>query len=574
MSIAWRRSGCGSASPQRSRRCARCPSWRFEARRLQPVSVNRSALVGLEGAWYSVPERWAGLSVIAAVGVEEVTLSLGTERVSHRRQRFGGRRVSYRHYLGELSRKPQAVRQVAIRAPVDAAPPHLTRHSPVVGSAARREGTGTHESRPASTAGRADRHRHRLRRRGGRRCDRAAPGGDRQHRPGHLLNSRASANLLRYLHPTAGASIDHGCHRHRRRDTSSPDGAHAGAFRRGDGGTTVRPAGRGGALPGGLVLVAEQSGLILLLDATTGEGGTFLDLRSQVSRDANEEGLLSLELDPEFASNGRLYAYYSVEEGERRTRLSRFTAHGAAADPGSELAILEVAQPFRNHNGGAVRFGPDGMLYLGLGDGGSAGDPQANGQDPGTLLGTILRIDVRRASESETYRIPPDNPLVDASGARPEVWAYGLRNPWRMTFDPQSGELWAGDVGQQRIEEVDRIVRGGNYGWNRLEGDDCYRPRSDCDPGGTVLPATSYNHDQGCSITGGVVYRGAQVPELNGRYVYGDFCSGRVWALDVASGGDGIRVADTGAAISSFAQIGEELWLLRFGGAVLRATSP
>ena len=326
--------------------------------------------------------------------------------------------------------------------------------------------------------------------------------------------------------------------------------------------------------PGGLVLVAEQSGLILLLDATTGEGGTFLDLRSQVSRDANEEGLLSLSLDPEFASNGRLYAYYSVEEGERRTRLSRFTAHDAAADPGSELAILEVAQPFRNHNGGAVRFGPDGMLYLGLGDGGSAGDPQANGQDPGTLLGTILRIDVRQASESETYLIPPDNPLVEVSGARPEVWAYGLRNPWRMTFDPESGELWAGDVGQQRIEEVDRIVRGGNYGWNRLEGDDCYRPRSGCDPEGTVLPATSYNHDQGCSITGGVVYRGAQVPELNGRYVYGDFCSGRVWALDVASGGDGIRVADTGAAISSFAQIGEELWLLRFGGAVLRATSP
>ena len=225
------------------------------------------------------------------------------------------------------------------------------------------------------------------------------------------------------------------------------------------------------AYPGGRVLIAEQSGLVLLLDRASGEGGIFLDLRREVSREGNEEGLLGLALAPDFAASGHLYAYYSVREGARRTRLSRFTAAGGAAEPASELVILEVAQPFSNHNGGALRFGPDGMLYLGLGDGGSAGDPASNAQDPGTLLGSILRIDVRSASEAAPYRVPEDNPFVGIDGARAEIWAYGLRNPWRMAFDPAGGSLWVGDVGQNRSEEVDVIVRGGNYGWNRLEGD-------------------------------------------------------------------------------------------------------
>ncbi len=326
--------------------------------------------------------------------------------------------------------------------------------------------------------------------------------------------------------------------------------------------------------PGRRALIAEQSGLVLLLDAASGEGGAFLDLRPRVSRRGNEEGLLSLALDPGFAANGRLYAYYSVEGGPRRTRLSRFTIAGGVADPASELVILEVAQPFSNHNGGAVRFGPDAMLYLGLGDGGSGGDPQGNGQNAGTLLGSVLRLDVREPSEAAPYRVPADNPFVGAPGARPEIWALGLRNPWRMAFDPASGELWLGDVGQSSVEEVDVVVRGGNYGWNRLEGDDCFRPRSGCDRAGTVAPVASYDHGKGCSVSGGVVYRGAAVPELAGAYVYGDFCSGRVWALDAASRGAAVRVADTGASIASFAQVGEELWLLRFGGSVLRAASP
>ena len=327
------------------------------------------------------------------------------------------------------------------------------------------------------------------------------------------------------------------------------------------------------AYPDGRVLIAEQSGLALLLDPTSGEGQVFLDLTRQVSRGGNEEGLLALALDPGFDATGRIYAYYSVRGGERRTRLSRFTAADGVAEPGSELVILEVAQPFSNHNGGAVRFGPDGMLYLGLGDGGSAGDPAGNAQDLGTLLGSILRIDVRAASATERYRVPDDNPFVGVLGARPEIWAYGLRNPWRMAFDPQGGELWVGDVGQNRIEEVDLVVRGGNYGWNRLEGDDCYQPRSGCDREGTEPPVAAYDHREGCSVTGGVVYRGRAVPELDGAYLFGDFCSGRVWAMDASVGAPAVPVADTGASIASFAQIGEELWVLRFGGPVLRAVS-
>ena len=328
------------------------------------------------------------------------------------------------------------------------------------------------------------------------------------------------------------------------------------------------------AYPGGRVLIAEQSGLVLLLDRASGEGRIFLDLRREVSREGNEEGLLGLTLAPDFAASGHLYAYYSVRDGARRTRLSRFTAAGGAAVPASELVILEVAQPFSNHNGGALRFGPDGMLYLGLGDGGSAGDPAANAQDPGTLLGSILRLDVRSASEAARYAIPADNPFVGVDGARGEIWAYGLRNPWRMAFDPESGTLWVGDVGQNSIEEVDVIVRGGNYGWNRLEGDSCFRPPSGCDPGGTERPIATYDHREGCSITGGVVYRGGAVPEIDAAYVFGDFCSGRVWAMDASGAGPAAPIADTGASITSFAQIGEELWLLRFDGPVLRAISP
>ena len=320
--------------------------------------------------------------------------------------------------------------------------------------------------------------------------------------------------------------------------------------------------------------VAEQAGRVFVL---RGDGGDelLLDIRSQVSRDGNEEGLLSVAVDPVFTETGYLWVYYSVAGGPRRTRLSRFTVDLQSgtpfgADPDSELVILEVEQPFRNHNGGAIRFGPDGMLYLGLGDGGSSGDPTGNGQNLGTLLGTVIRIDVGEASAAEPYRIPVDNPFVDAPGARPEIWAYGLRNPWRMAFGPVSGQLWLGDVGQSTVEEIDIIERGSNYGWNRLEGSSCFEPRSGCDRAGVTLPVAEYDRDAGCSVTGGVVYRGDDVPGLQGSYLFSDFCNGTIWALP-PGGGEVVAIARNPDSVVSFGtDLAGEVYIVTFGGPILR----
>ena len=327
-----------------------------------------------------------------------------------------------------------------------------------------------------------------------------------------------------------------------------------------------------GAYPGGRLFVADQDGLVLLLDRDGGNERVLLDLSSKVRRAHNEEGLLSVALDPEFGSNRFLYAYYSASN-PRRTVLSRFAVIDDAADPASELVVLKLAQPFGNHNGGAVRFGPDGMLYLSFGDGGLAGDPRGNGQDPSTLLGAIIRIDVRDISQERGYAVPPDNPLLELPGARPEVWAYGFRNPWRMAFDPATGALWVADVGQGAVEEIDVVERGGNYGWNRLEGDDCFPPGAGCDAAGTVAPVATYRHDEGCSVTGGFVYRGAGVPAIAGAYVYADFCSGRVWALPADLSSRPVVVVESGRQVSSFGVDEEgELYLLAFGGPILRLT--
>ena len=204
----------------------------------------------------------------------------------------------------------------------------------------------------------------------------------------------------------------------------------------------------------------------------------FLDITDRVNDRGNEEGLLGLALHPDFDSNGEFYVYYTASS-PRRSVVSRFvvtTDEPDLADAGSESIIIEVAQPYANHNGGQILFGPDGFLYIGLGDGGSAGDPKGNGQNVGTLLGSILRIDVSAIGSERGYTVPADNPLVGVQGARPEIWAYGLRNPWRFTFDRMSGELWAADVGQNSLEEVDVIVPGGNYGWNIMEGTECFSP--------------------------------------------------------------------------------------------------
>lgn len=324
-----------------------------------------------------------------------------------------------------------------------------------------------------------------------------------------------------------------------------------------------------GAYPDGRYYIAEQDGIVTLMHEDGADAGTLLDIRDRVLQAGYEEGLLSLTLDPEFASRPYIYAYYSAPD-PRRTVLSRFEVSNDTAGLDSELVILEVAQPFSNHNGGSIRFGPDGMLYLGLGDGG--GSASANGQDLGTLLGKVLRIDVRNATSEQAYAIPSDNPFAGAADARPEIWAYGFRNPWRMAFDPATGALWAGDVGESAIEEVDVVERGGNYGWDRLEGNECHRPRSGCDREGTIPPVATYTHDDGCSITGGLVYRGAALPALTGHYLYGDFCSGQIWSVSAEGGDPVVLAAPDERRVSSFAtdEAGDEVYLVIHGGPVLR----
>ena len=319
-------------------------------------------------------------------------------------------------------------------------------------------------------------------------------------------------------------------------------------------------------MPDGRMLVTEQEGRIWAFDPASPvvrAAAEFLDITDRVSSRRSEEGLLGLALDP--SDEQRLYGYYSAAD-PRRSVVSRFmlSDDGSRADPASELVILEVEQPFANHNGGQIAFGADGYLYIGLGDGGSAGDPLGSGQDTSSLLGAILRIDVSQSTPERLYAIPPDNPFA-SGGGRGEIWAYGLRNPWRFSFDRDTGELWAGDVGQNRWEEIDLIARGGNYGWNRLEGNHCFSAR-DCDPTGTVPPVWEYSLDgQPCSVIGGYVYRGTAIPWLRGVYVYGDFCSGEVFGLRYADGQviEHQRLADTRLRIMSFGEGNDgELYLL------------
>ncbi|MBI1292124.1 hypothetical protein GC173_12920 [bacterium] len=298
----------------------------------------------------------------------------------------------------------------------------------------------------------------------------------------------------------------------------------------------------------GRLFVVQQNGLVKVFpksdDPAPATNTTYLDASSLIRSPFNglgggEEGLLGLAFDPDFATTGELYVYYSVRTGTRRSRISRFTANppsAASINLATEEVILEISQPFSNHNGGMMAFGPDKMLYIGMGDGGSADDPQNNGQNTATLLGSMLRIDVRSAPDAGlAYKIPTDNPFYVTGPAgtstRKETWAYGLRNPWRWSFDAQTGHQLVADVGQNNTEEVNILTRGGNYGWRLMEGSNCYIP-SNCNQTGLVLPIAEYSHSFGNSITGGFVYYGSEVPQLYGRYLYGDYGSGRVWSLD------------------------------------------
>lgn len=293
----------------------------------------------------------------------------------------------------------------------------------------------------------------------------------------------------------------------------------------------------------------------------------FLDIRDRVIENpGQEEGLLGLAFAPDYSESQRFYIYYSAGS-PRRQVISRLTSSGNTAVVGSEQVLLEIADPFANHNGGAMAFGPDGYLYVGEGDGGSQGDPDGNGQNTNVLLGKILRLDV----SGDAYTIPPDNPFA-SGGGRGEIYAYGLRNPWRFAFDPATSELWVGDVGQNKWEEVDRVVKGGNYGWNTMEGNHCYKPADGCNTQGLMLPRAEYSHDEGCSITGGYVYRGSAMPELVGYYIYGDYCSGRVWALNTADdAAPPVQLVNTGKPVTSFAlDRAGEIYLVTFDNEIDR----
>lgn len=307
--------------------------------------------------------------------------------------------------------------------------------------------------------------------------------------------------------------------------------------------------------------VVEKGGKVWRLRADGSDRRLVLDLGARVESAPSEAGLLGMAFHPRYQDNGAVFLSYTRAGSPLTSVLARYRSRdgGRSIDPDSERVVLEVAQPYRNHNGGHIAFGPDGYLYYGLGDGGAAGDPEGHGQNRATLLGALLRIDVDGRAP---YTIPPDNPFIDGDG-RPEIYAWGLRNPWRWSFDRQNGQLWLGDVGQNQWEEVNQVNAGDNLGWNRWEGKHCYR-RSDCSSEGMVMPRAEYPHKEGCSVTGGYVYRGKAMPALQGHYLYGDYCSGKVWALNAANPGPHPReLLSSGRRIASFAEDSEgELYLL------------
>jgi glucose/arabinose dehydrogenase len=322
------------------------------------------------------------------------------------------------------------------------------------------------------------------------------------------------------------------------------------------------------------LFVVEKVGKIVLLRDGQLAAEPFLDISDRVGSSSSEQGLLSVAFHPKFAQNGRLFVNYTDRSGD--TVISRFQAKGDSADPASETVLLKIDQPYPNHNGGLALFGPDGYLYIGMGDGGSAGDPQGNGQNLKSLLGKLLRLDVDRG---DPYGIPPDNPWPSGDQARPEVWAYGLRNPWRFSFDRETGDLYIADVGQNQYEEIDfqpaASSGGENYGWNKMEAQHCYRASS-CDNTSLVMPIAEYDHTQGCSITGGYVYRGAAFPQLQGLYFYGDYCSGRLWALSQPSPGrwEQHQLLGSGSRISSFGEDhAGELYLTDLNGGLYQVVA-
>jgi glucose/arabinose dehydrogenase len=331
----------------------------------------------------------------------------------------------------------------------------------------------------------------------------------------------------------------------------------------------------------GRLFVVERAGRIRIVKNGQLVTTPFLNITGEVGDGDSEQGLLSVAFPPDYASKGYFYVDYTDNNGDTVIARYRITANPDLADPNSEEVILAIDQPYSNHNGGQLAFGPnDGYLYIGMGDGGSGGDPQNRAQNPASLLGKILRIDVEPAMPtfpptttvsstvylplifgadvSSVYAVPPSNPYTQTSGYRGEIWALGVRNPWRFSFDRQTGDLYIGDVGQGNYEEIDYQPAssggGENYGWRIMEGLHCYNAQS-CNMAGLTLPKVEYTHSLGCSVTGGMVYRGQDYPSMQDIYFYGDYCSGRIWGLAFdGSAWQSNLLEDTSFNISSFGE--------------------
>lgn len=327
----------------------------------------------------------------------------------------------------------------------------------------------------------------------------------------------------------------------------------------------------------GRMFVVEKKGMIVILRDGARVEQPFLDISDLINSSGSEQGLLGLAFQPAYANNGRFFVYYTARNGDNTLARYQVSDDPDVADPASAQVLFAQPDFAPNHNGGMLAFGPDDYLYVGLGDGGGGGDPQSNGQKRSTLLGKLLRLDV---SGDEPYSIPPDNPWPGGDDeARPEIWAYGLRNPWRFSFDRATGDLYIGDVGQNAYEEIDFQPAGAsgglNYGWNTREGMHCFRA-NECQSNDMIDPIAEYDRDQGCSITGGYVYRGAAFANLQGLYFFGDYCSGTIWSLQRNDAGtwEQRKLLDSDLSISSFGEDeAGELYVIDLGGGIYRVTA-